>query len=116
MGACDFTNVKKGCYKNAQEAFIEAVKDAQYMHGHGGYTGTIAEKHSFIMIDLPKRKNPYDFIDQCLNGEIENVELGKWGPAGCIEITGAELKKARGERYKGKRGFKCYLFFGIASE
>jgi hypothetical protein len=42
MGACDFYEVAQG--KTAREAFQRAVEDAQYESGHGGYTGTIAEK------------------------------------------------------------------------
>ena len=35
----------------AKKAFDVAVADAQEEHGHGGYTGTIAEKSSFVMIE-----------------------------------------------------------------
>lgn len=49
MGGCTFYNEVEG--KTAKAAFTRAVEDAQYESGHGGYTGTIAEKHSFVMID-----------------------------------------------------------------
>jgi len=47
------SNSSKQPYKapTARAAFDGAVEDAKYEHGHGGYTGTIAEKQSFVMID-----------------------------------------------------------------
>jgi hypothetical protein len=45
MGAC-FTaqTVKAKDEKELRAKFRELVEEAQYMHGHGGYTGTFAEK------------------------------------------------------------------------
>ena len=40
--------------KNAAEAFSEAREEALYMHGHGGYSGTIAEKNSYEKADMSK--------------------------------------------------------------
>jgi hypothetical protein len=39
---------------NPQEAFDIAKDQAYYDHGHSGYTGTIAEKDGFVVIDLPE--------------------------------------------------------------
>lgn len=50
MGADTFEIFGYG--KTAREAFSAAREDAQYEHGHGGYTGTIAEKDSYVRIDL----------------------------------------------------------------
>ena len=50
MGAETFEIFGYG--KTAREAFSAAREDAQYEHGHGGYTGTIAEKDSYVRIDL----------------------------------------------------------------
>jgi hypothetical protein len=49
MGAESFGAMGHG--KTAQEAFLQARSEAQYEHGHGGYSGTIAEKHSFVEIN-----------------------------------------------------------------
>ena len=49
MGACEFGTTSEGA--TAKEAFKRAVEDAQYEHGHGGYSGTIAEGR-------PKRSPP----------------------------------------------------------
>lgn len=113
MGANSFINLRKGIYKDVREAFAEAVGDAAYDHGHNGYTGSIAEKTSYQMIDLPKGKDPEEFIDECFGKE--GFWNNKWGPAACIEIKGAALTKLRGEAFKGKRNFKAFYFFGWAS-
>ena len=52
MGATIFQNIETG--KTAQEAFDKAVEEAHWMHGHGGYSGTIAEKHEFTEFPRPK--------------------------------------------------------------
>ncbi len=48
MGAYEFSTFATG--RNAQDAFSNAVSQAQYENGHAGYTGTIAEKSEFVMI------------------------------------------------------------------
>ena len=96
-----FIQVQSG--KNAGVAFNNAVEQAAYDHGHAGYTGTIAEKESFVMIPLPKKgkKNLVDRAEAFANKLIEKNDSridDKWGPAGCIKV-----------------GRSKYLFFGWAS-
>lgn len=50
MGADTFFARNAG--KDARDAFSNAVEDARYRHGHEGYTGTIAEKSGFHLVDL----------------------------------------------------------------
>jgi len=45
-------NVAKG--KTAQVAFDKLVEQAQWEHGHGGFSGTIAEKYSIVLFPRPK--------------------------------------------------------------
>lgn len=52
MGAADFRAYAFG--KTPGEAFSAAVDQAKHEHGHGGYTGTIAEKWDFVHVALPK--------------------------------------------------------------
>ena len=78
-----FFNDKKPAI-TAEQAFTELVQQAQYDYGHSGYTGTIAEKDSFKMVELPKEKNVYDFIEECLDNE-DGFWNDKWGPAACIK-------------------------------
>lgn len=53
MGADNFENEVWG--KTAEEAFAKVVERAEWNYGHAGYTGTIAEKTSFI-ITITSRK------------------------------------------------------------
>jgi hypothetical protein len=88
MGACDFAVRAKG--KTAQAAFSQAVQDAQYESGHGGYTGTIAEKHGFILrpaaANLAEARTRVRAIAESDDPDYND----KWGPAICIPITGTD--------------------------
>jgi hypothetical protein len=54
MGAANFSSILVG--KDLGQAFNEAVKSAQWEYGHGGYTGTIAEKDGYVNLGpLPAR-------------------------------------------------------------
>lgn len=105
MGACDFRVSVFG--ETAGKAFREAVQQAQYNRGHSGYTGTIAEKETFVMIPFDKEGG----ITAAHKLASELIERGddriddKWGPAGCIEIGSVD----------GQGPLKKYLFFGWAS-
>lgn len=95
MGASDFFIISRG--KTAEEAFVKAIEKAPYDHGHGGYTGTIAEKNNFVMIKVPEEKDPWNFAEDLMNFGDPRID-DKYGPAGCVK-----LDKNR------------YLFFGWAS-
>lgn len=108
MGGSTFVVAANG--KTAKEAFDAAREEALYEYGHRGYTGTIAEKHSFVMVQLPHiedlakdqrewsvEKRARDYADR-LNDEGDPRIDDKWGPAGCIAL-----------------GDDRWLFFGWAS-
>jgi hypothetical protein len=113
MGAETFWMRASG--KTAKDAFASARSQAQWDHGHSGYTGTIAEKQDFVVIKipevdaLPKSSGPDDInmiersqaahkaAEALIDARDSRVD-DKWGPAGCIEIGGGE-----------------FLFFGWAS-
>jgi hypothetical protein len=84
MGAVVFYNEVIG--KSAKEAFENARENALYANGHGGYTGTIGEKNSFVMIDFPKGKEPYQYADELIDAGDSRIE-DKWGPAGCFKLA-----------------------------
>jgi len=42
----------QGYGSDPQNAFGLLVEEAQYENGHGGYTGTIAEKRDFVVIEF----------------------------------------------------------------
>lgn len=96
MGATNFAVVRDG--KTANEAFTAARDQALYEYGHRGYTGTIAEKHGFVM------RRPAMPIEEALNFSVEDDgNNDKWGDAFCIPI-----KPEQGEEVKR------YLFYGLA--
>ena len=88
MGANTF--VEQGNGENPKQVFNALVEEAQFEYGHGGYTGSIAEKGG----DGLKRFASNVDIDDILEGDT----LSKWGPTGYIEE---------------KKG--VYTFFGWAS-
>ena len=109
MGACTFTDFtpKTETITDAKQAFQSAVAEAQYMSGHGGYTGTIAEKRNFKMATYEARtlKEAYQLANDMIDSDKNPFE-DKWGPAGCIQV------KADPDEPQPKEG---WLFFGWAS-
>lgn len=105
MGACEFFTVGYG--NTAKEAFDAAVKQAQYLHGHGGYTGTIAEKRDFTVIEVPGGKDPEEYAAELMESDDHWV-YDKWGPAGCVYLGPKE-------RYGYREKTDAWLFFGYAS-
>ena len=101
MGAETFCVTIKGA--SAEAAFAEAVRQAQYDHGHSGYSGTIAEKRDFVIVPLPDGLSPTEAVDlagsDCLSHanqsaavrawvkQAEPIYDDKWGPALCFEST-----------------------------
>jgi hypothetical protein len=77
MGAC-FTaqTVKAKDEKELRAKFRELVEEAQYMHGHGGYTGTFAEKDGIVVLRPPSGQKFWttDQLDET------DVADDKWGP------------------------------------
>lgn len=98
MGGTTFTKIAKGA--NAQAAFNAAREQAQYDHGHAGYTGTIAEKSSFVVIDRGKTfavKDALERAESLIDDDDPRI-VDKWGDAGCLALDDGR-----------------YLFFGWAS-
>lgn len=105
MGAVGFEQRAQG--HSAADAFAQARTQAQYDHGHSGYTGTIAEKHEFEIVEVPAGYDPEDFVDmvqravwyvddrknlfECVGkNETErlmDLAFDKWGPAIAVQIS-----------------------------
>lgn len=97
MGSEQFNSEVKA--SDAKEAFAKAVQEAQYDCGHSGYTGTIAEKHSYVYLGKLSESEARNAIEAALErGDFDD----KWGPAGCIEVA-TEDEQSR------------FIFFGWAS-
>jgi hypothetical protein len=102
MGAEQFVNYSLG--KNAKDAFKSAKEVAQYERGHGGYSGTIAEKDSFKMVTPNAGESPSECVHRC-SDDPNHFSDDKWGPAGCVDAGPAPKHP----------GFNEYIFFGYAS-
>ncbi len=100
MGAQDFFCNAQG--KTAKEAFENARQRAYYDHGHTGYTGSIAEKDTFTVIDVPSGEEPDHYASKLIQNDDPHIR-DKWGPAGCIRLGPVN----------GPVSY--YLFFGVAS-
>lgn len=100
MGAQEYEERVVG-FETAQEAFSYITKHARYMYGHGGYSGTIAEKSDFQLIEVPDGEDPIQYAEKLLFGDNRQF-CDKWGPANCVEFL-------------DERGRKGFYFFGIAS-
>ena len=96
MGATTFKTISTG--KTAREAFTTATQNARWNCGNSGYTGTIAEKSSFVMINVPAGKTASDYAEDLMDDGDPRID-DKYGPAGCIAL-----------------GEDRFMFFGWASE
>lgn len=110
MGASEFiVTIPIEDYPAPEIAFQQARDDAFWENGHGGYTGTIAEKPGFVLFDVDCSMSIDEFVDALASsrpgkvldevyemaGEVYGhgdriVEIynDKWGPAVCFELEG----------------------------
>jgi len=96
MGAQEFKCVGTG--NNAKDAFYRAREEALYEKGHGGYTGSIAEKDSFKVIPCGMTEGEIvATMDECMQ-DWDHFTQDKFGPCGCIKLSNTS-----------------WLFFGVAS-
>ena len=103
MGATEFFTTSSG--KTAQEAFRSAVEEAQYEYGHGGYTGTIAEKSDCKSASSQVFESS-EVATEFAAGKMDDPDHwcnDKWGPAAYVS-------------FKNKDGNVKFLFFGWASD
>ena len=96
MGAEQFYNKVRGT--NASKSFNDEHETSCYENGHGGYSGTLAEKGGYTMSNKPKEIDAdvwhrmiedFDEDDKEQNNYRElkkdfNVYDDKWGDALCI--------------------------------
>lgn len=110
MGATTFVStIPMEEHPRVEDAFAAAVRGALYDHGHGGYSGSIAEKPGFELFDVDCSMDLDDFIGALtesrpgkvldevyeMAGEVHGhgdriVEVfdSKWGPAVAFEYLG----------------------------
>lgn len=85
MGATTFTEFWEGT--SAEKAFRKAVDESKHEYGHGGYTGTIAEKGDFTIItrDVMSLPAAEALASKMFNEDDPRIN-DKWGPAGAIPV------------------------------
>lgn len=97
MGAVPFFTHSK--HENVDDAFWNAHSEACAANGILGYTGTIAEKSSYVVINATTQMEPAKarkLAESLIDREDPRID-DKWGPAGAIRTT------------------EGWLFFGWAS-
>jgi 3-hydroxy-3-methylglutaryl CoA synthase len=92
------------------EAFRNAVHDAYREYGSGGYTGSIAEKSDFVLIEKPDGVTPIAYAKKLMRHEdndegctqefLNHVSIARRGNRMCAAIQETE---------------ESWLFFGLAS-
>ncbi len=87
MGGEFFTAYAHG--KDPQSAFQSAVEEARYQCGHGGYTGTIAEKDGYTVRSRTPMspKAAEEFAEQ------DGQDNEKWGPAYAVPVSKSRKTK-----------------------
>jgi len=87
MGASAFTALGTG--SDIESAFRAAHQQACYDYGHAGYTGTIAEKDSYVQIDDGRVFTPKDAAElaQQLIDDDDARIADKHGPAGALKLS-----------------------------
>jgi len=75
MGADTF--VERGKGKSAKEVFNKLVEQAAYDHGHGGYTGTIAEKSEYTFISAPTESMKRQILAKMVEKVNKGIEWQK---------------------------------------
>lgn len=141
MGATSFDTIAAG--RTVADAFAVAVQDAHYWHGHGGYSGTIAEKDGWLEVVCPPRVNPNKVLDtvwrateerygntvgkhrrqlhqwfgQPAAEQLLDAADSKWGPAVALRMPAAAARPHLPKTPTGKckAGYQAWLFFGLAS-
>lgn len=112
MGATNFTtHVRIKRKVTTAQAFADVREASQHEYGHGGYTGSMAEKHSFELLATVDTKEDADNIELAImhgdplpiySEEAVNALTDKWGPANAV-------------RYRVDKDHDGILFFGFAS-
>lgn len=121
MGAQPFATKQRA--KTIAAAFQNARTIALHTYGHGGYTGTIAEKGDFTELKVPNELTADAFVERAMNWghvpclttfsadaertieQASKIADDKWGPAVAIEIPGSLQPD----------GTREFAFFGWAS-
>jgi len=89
MGACYDSEVipdpeLKMTDEEVRKACRAAFEESRYLNGHGGYSGTLAEKHDVEI----RRGKVFDDRNTADHYLCEELDSRKWGPADCVPVKG----------------------------
>lgn len=85
MGGTTFEQYTAGADPDA--AFRAAREAALHEHGHGGYSGTLAEKDDYVIVTrrLLTEKEASALAGELIDRDDPRIS-DKWGPAGAIPV------------------------------
>lgn len=112
MGSHTFQVTVGGKKMTPNEGYRELVEAAQHNHGHDAYNGSISTTSGFVMVDKGKKR-----LETVVRGVLddEGSHIRKWGPAGCIELSGEQLKRWKRQHGLERTRARAFLFFGWAA-
>ena len=109
MGAIEFSTTGYGL--DSHDAFANARTAAAWEHGHGGYTGTIAEKTGFVVttpVVFPDVVSAKAHANDLLWARDARVD-DKRGPAGAVRFIDNDPDP------NAPADHQAWLFFGNAA-
>jgi len=113
VGSITFQRTIGGRKMLADEGYRELVEEARFNYGNDSYNGSISTTSGFVMVNKGKRRLN-TVVRETLKDESSQIR--KWGPAGCIELTGSHLTRWRRQHGLAGTRARAYLFFGWAAE
>lgn len=128
MGATDFVEVIVGT--DLARAYHDAVERAAWEYGHGGYTGTIAEKPGYVDLGPLPEGITYEELHARLTDMVRRdlataspwvrkawmVHREKWGPSLVVEVTGEAAEQIKARRGRADTSDRVWAAMGFASE
>ena len=115
MGAHTFTQTHGGKKLEPRDAYAQLVNEAIHDSGHDPYNGTISTTSGFVMVDCGKRRPKTMIREICDHKNSDYSHIEKWGPAGCIELKGSNLRDWKARNGLSGTRARAYVFFGWAA-
>ena len=114
MGAVDF-EIAMTIKGNANDAYKSIIQEDREENGHQqGYSGTIGSADHYQMITDHPRTGTKAF-DKWLQYQLDEILCKR--DCRCIEFSKASTKRIKERRgLKGRKGYRSFLFFGVAPE
>ena len=112
MGSHTFQEQIGGKGMTSETAYQALVQQAEHQYGCNPYNGTISTTSGFIVVDKGRRR-ARTVIEEILRDSSSDIV--KWGPAGCIALSGAALTRWRKQHGLAGSRARAFVFFGHAT-